>query len=272
MTRSLLEQHADDLRARVAALEHGLDAAMPPDELRAAAHKLRGSALVLGLDGLAVAASAYEDALTGRADEAAARRACSLAADELARALEPDLLKPLRHDLRNDLNVVLMGSKLLEAELEDPELRALAESIATAAERMTARLVELRSLDPAEAPHVQPQAATAALSVLVVDDDELVAGVVQRMLDVIGGRIDVVSGLVDARVALTEHEYGAVVIDLRLGDGHGADLIPELRRRGIRTVVLSGEGGHSIEGAHVTLAKPVDSSVLIAAVTGVDPV
>jgi CheY-like chemotaxis protein len=271
MTQSLLEEHADDLRTRVASLASGLADGTARDELCAAAHKLRGSALVLGLDGLAVATAAYEEALTGRADEAAARRAALLALEELSRALEPDQLKPLRHDLRNDLNVVLMGSKLLEDELEDPDLRELARSIATAAERMTARLVELRSVDPAEAPHVQPQAAAAALSVLVVDDDELVAGVVQRMLDAVGGRIDVAPGLAAARIALAEHDYGAVVVDLRLDDGHGADLIPELRRRGIRTVVLSGEGGRSVAGAHVTLAKPVETSVLIAAVTGVDP-
>ena len=271
MTQPLLEEHADDLRARVAALARGLDDATPHPELCAAAHKLRGSALVLGLDGLAVATAAYEEALTARDDEASARRAAALAEEELARALEPDLFKPLRHDLRNDLNVVLMGSKLLETELDDPDLRELARSIATAAERMTTRLVELRSFDPAEAPHVQPSTGAAALSVLVVDDDELVAGVVQRMLDVIGGRIDVVSGLAAARLALAEHDYGAAVVDLRLEDGHGAELIPELRRRGIRTVVLSGDGERTVEGAHVTLAKPVESSVLIAAVTGADP-
>ena len=271
MTRQLLEEHAEDLRARVAVLAGGLDDGTPHGELCAAAHKLRGSALVLGLDGLAVATTAYEEALAGRGDEAAARRAASLAADELARALEPDLLKPLRHDLRNDLNVVLMASKLLEAELAEPELRELAGNIATAAERMAARLAELRSPDAVEAPHVLPPIAPAALSVLVVDDDELVAGVVRRMLDVTGARVDVVSGLADARAALSEHDYGAVVIDLRLEDGHGAELIPELRRRGIRAVVLSGDGGHSVEGAHVTLTKPVESTVLIAAVTGGKP-
>ena len=163
-----------------------------------------------------------------------------------------------------------MGSKLLEEELVDPDLRGLAESIATAAERMTTRLAELRSLDPTEAPTAEPL-APAALSVLVVDDDDLVAGVVQRMLDVTGGRIDVVSGLAAAREALAGHDYHAVVVDLRLEDGHGAELIPELQGRGIRTVVLSGEGGRHIEGAYVTLAKPVEAGVLIAAVTGVEP-
>lgn len=271
---TLLEQHAEELRVRIAFLADGLNDATSDTELCAAAHKLRGSALVLGLDGLAVATAAYEAALatpTAR-DEPAARRAAALAALELDRALDPDLLRPLRHDLRNDLNVVLMGSKLLEVEVDDPEHVEIAANVASAAERMNARLVELRLPERVEAPRVLSPVADAGLAVLVVDDDELVANVVRRMLDATGARVDVATGLGEARNALAGgRDYAVVVVDLRLADGDGAELVPELAARGIRIVVLSGEGGRTVAGAHVVLAKPVESSVLIAAVTGNEP-
>lgn len=271
---TLLEQHAEELRVRIAILADGLNDATSDTELCAAAHKLRGSALVLGLDGLAVATAAYEAALatpTAR-DEPAARRAAALAALELDRALDPDLLRPLRHDLRNDLNVVLMGSKLLEVEVDDPEHVEIAANVASAAERMNARLVELRLPERVEAPRVLSPVADAGLAVLVVDDDELVANVVRRMLDATGARVDVATGLGEARNALAGgRDYAVVVVDLRLADGDGAELVPELAARGIRIVVLSGEGGRTVAGAHVVLAKPVESSVLIAAVTGNEP-
>jgi hypothetical protein len=106
MNERLLETHATELRERVSALAVGLSDAKGDSGRRAEAHRLRGSALVLGLYGLSVAAAAYEAALADHRDEDAARRAAELADQELERALEPDVLRRLRHDLRNDLNAV----------------------------------------------------------------------------------------------------------------------------------------------------------------------
>lgn len=103
---------------------------------------------------------------------------------------------------------------------------------------------------------------------LVVDDDELVAGVVRRMLETAGARVDVVAGLGEARVAIARHEYGAAVIDRRLADGDGTELVPELLAFSTRIVLLSGDATAGVPGADVTLAKPVEASALIAAVTG----
>lgn len=271
MSGSLLEEYAGELRRRVAALASGLADGRPRGALRAEAHKLRGSALVLGLDGLAVASAAYEAALTDETDVDEARRAAALARAELDRALEPDPLRALRHELRNDLAVVLMAGKLLEAELAEPGLRDLATGVADAAERMSARLGELREPAPAEA-RPAPSASAAALSVLVVDDDELVAGVLERLLVGAGAQVDVAAGLAEAREALAAREYAAAIVDLNLDGGDGAELVPELRRRGTRVVVLSGGGEQAVEGAHVSLAKPVAAGALIAAVTGTHPI
>ncbi len=271
MTDRLLEAHTVELRVRVSALLSGLVQEEGDAAGIAAAHRLRGSALVLGLDGLAVAAAAYEAALGEPRDVDGARRAAELASRELDRALEPDALRPLRHDLRNDLNVVLMGSKLLEADLESGAQRELAEGIALAAERMASRLVDLKRPERVEAPRIALAGSAEALSVLVVEDDPLVAGVVARMLDVAGAKVDAVAGLAEARAALATWEYDAAVVDLRLVDGSGAELVPELRERGIRAVVLTGDSPSAVAGAHQVLTKPVDAAVLVAAVTGAQP-
>lgn len=269
MSGSLVEGHAEELRDRVHALAVGVDHDGDVVELRAAAHKLRGAALVLGLDGVAVATAAYEAALADEADLDSARRAAILARAELERVLEPDPLRPLRHDLRNDVAVVLMASKLLEEELADPGQRELAAKVAGAAERMAAALVELRTSDPRLVLTLQAGTDHATpLSVLVVDDDELVAELIRQTLAVSGARVDAVPGLEAARLAIAESDYAAAVVDLHLIDGEGAELVAELRRRGTRVVVLSGDGGSAVEGADVSLSKPVESSVLLAAVTG----
>jgi CheY-like chemotaxis protein len=271
MNERLLETHAAELRERVAALAVGLSDTKGDSGRRAEAHRLRGSALVLGLDGVSVAAAAYEAALTDHRDEDSARRAARLAASELERALEPDVLRRLRHDLRNDLNAVLMGSKLLEAELEDIEQRELAQGIAAAVERMASRLVDLKSVDRS-APRRDALADSAeALAVLIVEDDALVAGVLTRMLAASGAVVETAASLAEARSALALSEYNAAVVDLHLPDGSGAELVGELNERGIRAVVLTGEGPVTVAGADLVLGKPVDAAVLVASVAVAPP-
>lgn len=271
MSERLLETHATELRERVAALVVGLSDAKGDSGRRAEAHRLRGSALVLGLDGLSVAAAAYEAALADHRDEDAARRAAELAVRELERALEPDILRRLRHDLRNDLNAVLMGSKLLEDELEELDQRELAQGIAAAVERMAGRLVDPSGADRSAPPRIALAGSAEALTVLVVEDDALVAGVVTRMLATAGATVEIAASLAEARGALSLSAYDAAVVDLGLSDGSGADLVPELNERGIRAVVLTGDGPVAVAGADHVLGKPVDIAVLVAAVTGALP-
>jgi ActR/RegA family two-component response regulator len=91
------------------------------------------------------------------------------------------------------------------------------------------------------------------------------------MLGAAGAKVDAVAGLTEARTALATSEYDAAVVDLRLTDGSGADLVPELRELGIRSVVLTGAGPVAVAGADQVLGKPVDAAVLVAAVTGAPP-
>ncbi|MCC6750569.1 MAG: response regulator [Deltaproteobacteria bacterium] len=66
-------------------------------------------------------------------------------------------------------------------------------------------------------------------SVLVVEDDESLAGAVSRLLGGAGYEVLVAGLLADARSALAAKEFDVLVVDLGLPDGGGLDLVRELR-------------------------------------------
>jgi len=114
-------------------------------------------------------------------------------------------------------------------------------------------------------------------SVLVVDDDDtfrerLVRALVARGLDA--------RGAADAKAALAIAEEDSpelAVIDLRMPDGHGLDLVRDLRAidQTTRVVVLTGFGSiaTAIEamrlGAVHYLQKPADADQILAALRGI---
>lgn len=83
---------------------------------------------------------------------------------------------------------------------------------------------------------------------------------------------DHVGALDEARAALTCHRYGLVLLDRRLPDGDGLELLPEMRRLqpGIRVLVLTACETVSDRicgldaGADDYLAKPFDLDELMA--------
>ena len=110
-------------------------------------------------------------------------------------------------------------------------------------------------------------------TLLLADDD---AAFRQRLALTLGRRgfdVHAADSLAAARelVATLEPDYG--VVDLRLGDGNGLELVSELRTRfpDIRVVILTGYGNLATavaavkEGAIDYLAKPADPEDLITA-------
>ena len=110
------------------------------------------------------------------------------------------------------------------------------------------------------------------MRVLVVEDEPEMA----RALDVRLGRsgfiADYVGALDEARAALRSYRYEVVLIDRRLPDGDGLELLPVIRRLqpGIRILVLTACGTINDRicgldaGADDYLAKPVDLDELMA--------
>jgi PAS domain S-box-containing protein len=122
----------------------------------------------------------------------------------------------------------------------------------------------------------EPAAAPAEVAgrLLLVEDDEDLAGVLSEILAADGLVADHVRTLAEAEAALAEPDrYAALLLDLRLPDGNGFDLLRRLREREETTALpviivsaaaASGEGGFDVVD---WLEKPVDAQRLRQAVS-----
>ncbi|NUZ04516.1 response regulator [Piscinibacter koreensis] len=76
------------------------------------------------------------------------------------------------------------------------------------------------------------------MRILVVEDDVVLQGVMQRSLAEAGHRVDAVSRAEEANHLWRVQPYDTVLLDLNLPDGNGVDVLREARARGDRTPVL----------------------------------
>ncbi|PWB94275.1 response regulator [Methylosinus sporium] len=112
------------------------------------------------------------------------------------------------------------------------------------------------------------------MRVLLVEDETEMAHALALRLGRSGFIADHVGALVDAREALACHRYGLAILDRRLPDGDGLELLPELRRLqpDARILILTAceavsERVSGLDaGADDYLAKPVDFDELMARV------
>src|SRR5499427_4574937 len=137
-----------------------------------------------------------------------------------------------------------------------------------------------------DAPEVVKPAArgAAALSpsgertLLIVEDDK---SFLQRLARAMEGRGFVVTTAESVADGLLQVEKAApafAVVDMRLGDGHGLDVISAMKRRRpeARAIILTGYGNIATAvnavklGAVDYLAKPVDADDVVAALLAFD--
>lgn len=113
--------------------------------------------------------------------------------------------------------------------------------------------------------------AEAARSVLVVDDDVRFAETLARALERRGWAASVAHTIDSALAAARARAVDAAIVDLRLGDEDGLELIKPLHALGqrIRIVVLTGYASLATAvkaiklGADDYLAKPVTASAVV---------
>jgi putative two-component system response regulator len=123
----------------------------------------------------------------------------------------------------------------------------------------------MRDPDPASLPTAGPP------PVLVVDDEETVRNLLALMVARAGGTADTVENVAQARAALAERWYRAVIVDKNLPDGNGLTVLAHVRETAPRTEVLVVTGYANMEsaiealrlGAFDYVVKPFD----VAAVT-----
>ncbi len=127
------------------------------------------------------------------------------------------------------------------------------------------------SSQPDDAPHGDVQGAR----LLIVDDDRPFLHRLERAMEKRG--FDTVSAetVADAIAKVKAQPPAYAVVDMRLGDGSGLDVIAELqaRRPDARAIILTGYGNIATAvtavklGAVDYLAKPADADEIYAALT-----
>jgi two-component system OmpR family response regulator len=97
-------------------------------------------------------------------------------------------------------------------------------------------------------------ASSGETTVLVVDDDDALRMLCRVNLELDGYRVLEAHSLAAARQTLDEEEISVVLLDCRLGDGDGRDLLRELRRDTAEPSVALFTGSESLSDQDQRLA------------------
>jgi two-component system response regulator AtoC len=116
------------------------------------------------------------------------------------------------------------------------------------------------------------QAFKQKLRVLVVEDEVLFARAVVKRLSKAGYECEHAETLKDGRAVIKQFSPDIVLLDMRLPDGSGMDLLTELVARGLAVIVMTafGELSDAVnamkQGAADYLKKPIDLEELLLAI------
>lgn len=119
---------------------------------------------------------------------------------------------------------------------------------------------------------------SAEKTLLIVEDDEILGGRLRQSLGKRGFDVTLAHSVADAAQLAQKNPPRYALIDLRLADGNGLDVVRILRecRPDARIVVLTGYGNIATAvaaikvGAVDYLAKPVDADQIVAALMNAD--
>jgi two-component system, response regulator RegA len=114
-------------------------------------------------------------------------------------------------------------------------------------------------------------------TLLLADDDKPFIGRLARAMEARGFQVTMVETVAEGLAAIRQAPPAFAVIDMRLGDGNGLDIISELiaHRPEARGVILTGYGNIATAvtavklGAFDYLAKPADADEIHAALLAI---
>jgi two-component system response regulator RegA len=112
-------------------------------------------------------------------------------------------------------------------------------------------------------------------SLLIVDDDRPFLTRLAKAMEARGFQVETAESVEDAVAKARLHPPAYAVVDMRLGDGNGLDVVAAIRekRSDARTVILTGYGNIATAvtavklGAVDYLSKPADADDVFAALT-----
>ncbi len=131
------------------------------------------------------------------------------------------------------------------------------------------------ALDATEEPNIHRseslrETVSESLSVLIVDDDEAMRHSLRRLLKIDGYHIEMVGNAAELRALPNLDGYFAILLDRRLPDADGSQLLGELKERAPHASILIVTGYADMDstiaalrtGVHDYLIKPVEPETL----------
>src|SRR5439155_14017641 len=108
--------------------------------------------------------------------------------------------------------------------------------------------------------------------ILIVDDEESIRGVLKTVLEHGGHQVAEVDSAASLQRAFPGHAPDVVLLDVRLGDADGLDLLPQIKKNWAETevIVLTAHGTMDMaveagkRGAYNFLSKPFENEKLLA--------
>ncbi|MBX3577712.1 MAG: ActR/PrrA/RegA family redox response regulator transcription factor [Rhizobiaceae bacterium] len=121
----------------------------------------------------------------------------------------------------------------------------------------------------------EPAPLEGDTSLLIVDDDKPFLTRLARAMEMRGFVVDTAESVDEAVAKARAHAPAYAVVDMRLGDGNGLDVVAAIRekRSDSRTIILTGYGNIATAvtavklGAIDYLSKPADADEIYAALT-----
>lgn len=115
------------------------------------------------------------------------------------------------------------------------------------------------------------------MRILIVEDEQDLGAAVQERISLEGHAVDWFMTLEDARAALATVDYDFILLDMGLPDGHGRDLLREVRgsSRDLAVLITTAEDQVSDRitglsaGADDYIVKPYDLNELVARISAV---
>ncbi|MGE0752047.1 MAG: ActR/PrrA/RegA family redox response regulator transcription factor [Variibacter sp.] len=119
---------------------------------------------------------------------------------------------------------------------------------------------------------------TAERSLLIVEDDKSFLQRLARAMETRGFEVATAESVADGMLQVEKAAPAYAVVDMRLGDGNGLEVVSALKKRrpDARAIVLTGYGNiasavNAVKlGAVDYLAKPADADDVIAALLAID--
>jgi two-component system, response regulator RegA len=125
---------------------------------------------------------------------------------------------------------------------------------------------------------IESHVGTADKTLLIVEDDKLLLQRLARAMETRGFAVTTAESISEGIARLESASPAFAVVDMRLGDGNGLDVISALKRRrpDARAIILTGYGNIATAvtavklGAVDYMAKPVDADDVAAALLAHD--